>query len=119
MKISIMAAVAAIAFTATAASAIDLGQTGIQFNSDVVAEYNTGTEDFIATYTPELRYIPLDGLSVYAKTDLNLENIDFTGMTVGAEYVPAGKLDLVTYVKSTSDADFNFDSVTVGAEFKF
>jgi hypothetical protein len=56
---------------------------------------------------------------VYVSTDVDLQDIVFAGSTVGVEYYPTGKLDLVTYVKSTSDADFNFDGAIIGAELKF
>lgn len=120
MKYTVLAAVAALALTATAASAFELGSTGIQFNNDFVAEYNTGTEVFTTTLTPELRYIPMESVSVYVSTAFDLQDPAFNGVTVGAEYIPGvNGLDLTTYAKATSDADLNFDAVTLGVEFKF
>lgn len=120
MKMTVLAAVAALAMTATAASAFEIGATGLQLNNDFVAEYNTGTEVFTTTLTPELRYIPMESVSVYASTAFDLQDPAFNGVTLGAEYVPGvGGLNLVTYVEATSDADFNFDAVTLGVEFKF
>ena len=120
MKIFAFAAVAALAVSATAASAFDVGSTGLQFNNKLVTEYETKAEDFSLAYTPELRYIPLEGLSVYVKSEFDLKDPNFAGATVGVEYMPGiDSLDLVTYVKSTSDKDFNFDGVVIGAELNF
>lgn len=118
MKTFLMTA-AALALTVGSAFAADLGKTGIQLNTSIVAEYDTTAKLYITTYTPELRYVAADGLSVYANTDVDLQNIGFVGATFGLEYYPTGKLDLLTYVKSTSDADFNFDGAIIGAELKF
>lgn len=118
MKTFLMTA-AALAFTAGSAFAVDLGKTGIQMNDDIVVEYDTSTELWTTTATPELRYVPAEGLSVYVSTDVDLQDIDFAGATVGVEYFPTGSLDLKTYVKSTSDVDFNFDGAVIGAELKF
>ena len=118
MKTFLMSA-AVLALTVGSAFAAELGSTGIQFNTDIVVEYDTSVELWTTTSTPELRYIPAEGLSVYVSTDVDLQNIDFAGATVGVEYYPTGKFDLMAYVKSTSDADFNFDGAVIGAELKF
>ena len=120
MMKTVMIAAAALSAMATMASAAELGATGIQLNADIIAEYDTGVELWTTTYTPELRYIAAEGLSMYVSTDVDLQDVDFAGATVGVEYYPGIKnVDLVTYVKSTSDADFNFDGAIVGAELKF
>ena len=118
MKTTLMAAAAILAMTGMA-SAANIG-SNLQLNNDVVVEYDTAVELWTTTSTPELRYIPAEGLSVYISTDVDLQNIDFAGATLGVEYYPGiSNLDLVTYVKSTSDADFNFDGAVIGAELKF
>ena len=120
MKNFLLTATAVLALSMGSAFAADLGSSNFQLNSGLVAEYDTSVELWTTTYTPELRYIPLEGLSMYVSTDVDLQNIDFAGATVGIEYYPnIAKLDLMTYVKSTSDADFNFDGAIVGAELKF
>lgn len=118
MKYAILAA--AFALTATAASAFEIGDTGLLVNNSIVAEYDTSTEVLATTYTPELRYIALEGVSIYMNTEFDLQDPAFNGVTVGAEYAPgAGELDLITYVKATSDADLQFNGVIVGAELNF
>jgi hypothetical protein len=120
MKTFLLTATAVLALTAGSAFAVDLGTSNLQFSNDLVIEYDTKAELWATTNTPELRYIPLEGLSMYVSTDVDLQDIDFAGATVGIEYYPnIAKLDLMTYVKSTSDADFNFDGAIVGAELKF
>ena len=120
MKNFLLTATTILALTAGASFAADLGASNFQLNSDLIAEYNTSSELWTTTYTPELRYIPLEGLSMYISTDVDLQDVNFAGATVGLEYYPnIAKLDLVTYIKSTSDADFNFDGAIVGAELKF
>ena len=116
----LLLATAALLALGSAAGAVDLGQTGVQLNSTLVVEFDTTADLWTTTYTPQLRYVIADGLSTYIETDYDLQDIDFTGATVGLEYYPGiGKLDLMTYVKSTSDADFEFDTAIVGAELKF
>ena len=118
MKTTLMAAVAVLTM-AGAASALDFG-SNLQLNSTVVAEYDTTAEVYTTTYTPELLFVPAEGLSVYMNTDFDLQDVDFAGVTVGAEYYPGvANIDLVTYIKSTSDADFNFDGAIIGAELNF
>ena len=120
MKNFLLTATAVLALTAGASFAADLGSSNFQLNTDLVVEYDTNVDLWTTTYTPELRYIPIEGLSMYISTDVDLQDIDFAGATVGIEYYPnIAKLDLVTYVKSTSDADFNFDGAIIGAELKF
>lgn len=120
MKFTVLAAITAVVLTTTSASAFEIGATGIQLNNDFVAEYNTGTETFTTTLTPEVRYIPMESVSVYASTELDLQDPAFNGVTIGAEYVPGlGNLDLTTYAKTTTDADFNFDAFVVGVQLSF
>ena len=119
MKTFLMTVTALVLATGSAFAA-ELGKTGVQFNNDIVVEYDTSVDLWTTTYTPELRFIPVEGLSVYVSTDVDLQDVNFAGAEVGIEYYPdIAKLDLVTYVKSTSDADFNFDGAIVGAELKF
>jgi hypothetical protein len=118
MKTFLMA-VTALVLAAGSAFAVDLGKTGVQLNNDIVVEYDTSVDLWTTTATPELRYVPAEGLSVYVSTDVDLQDVVFAGATVGVEYYPTGSLDLKTYVKSTSDADFNFDGAIIGAELKF
>jgi hypothetical protein len=120
MKTFLLTATAVLALTAGSAFAVDLGTSNFQLNSDLVAEYDTSADLWTTTYTPELRFIPVEGLSVYVSTDVDLQDVNFAGAEVGIEYYPdIAKLDLVTYVKSTSDEDFNFDGAIIGAELKF
>jgi hypothetical protein len=120
MKTFLLTAAAVLALTAGSAFAADLGTTDFQLNSELVVEYDTNVELFTTTYTPELRYIPIEGLSMYVSTDVDLQDVGFAGAEFGVEYYPdIASLDLVTYIKSTSDADFNFDGAIVGAELKF
>ena len=118
MKTFLMSA-AVLALTVGSAFAAELGKTGIQLNTSISAEYDTTTKLWTTTSTPEFRYVAAEGLSVYVNTDVDLQNIGFAGATFGLEYYPSGKLDLLTYVKSTSDADFNFDGAIIGLELKF
>ena len=120
MKTFLLTATAVLALTAGSAFAVDLGKSNFQFNNDLVIEYDTKAELWTTTNTPELRYFPVEGLSMYISTDVDLQDITFVGATIGLEYYPnIAKLDLMTYVKSTSDEDFNFDGAIIGAELKF
>lgn len=117
---TVMIATAALLAFASAASAVDLGKTGVQLNSQLVVELDTEDSVWTTTYTPQLRYVIAEGVSTYIETDYDLQDINFTGATAGVEWYPGvHNLDLVTYVKATSDEDFKFDAVIVGAELNF
>ena len=47
---------ALFAVTATSASAMDLGTTGLSLNTEVVAEYNVDAENMLLRAEPELGY---------------------------------------------------------------
>lgn len=125
----ILLATAAVFAMASSASALDFGN-GLALNTEVNGEYNTGTELFVTTLTPELAFAPVEGLGVYVNTDFVLydgadfitTDTAFTGATVGATYVPAinlGKTHLEAYIEAEFDEDFNRGDVLVGATLSF
>ncbi len=125
----ILLATAAVFAMASSASALDFGN-GLALNTEVNGEYNTGTELFVVTLTPELAYAPVEGLGVYVSTDFALFDGDnvissdtaFTGLTLGATYVPnldLGPASVEAYVETEFDEDFEAGDVLVGATFSF
>lgn len=129
MKKILLATAAVFAMTSSA-FALDFGN-GLALNTEVNAEYNTGTELFVTTLTPELAFAPVEGLGVYVNTDfvlydgsdiIEVNSSAFTGLTVGATYVPninLGKASVEAYIEAEFDADFNRGDVVVGATFSF
>lgn len=131
MKTFLMTAAAVLALSAGAASALDFGTTGAALNTDVTSEYSVESELFTVVATPELAYAPVEGLGLYASTDLTIYNgadvaaLDdslFTGLTVGATYTPSlslGKTSLELYIEADFDADLNREDAVLGATFSF
>ena len=130
MKTFLMTA-AALALSAGSASALDFGTTGVALNTKVTSEYNIDTELFTVVTTPELAFSPMEGLGLYVNTDLTLydgtdvmvfDKSAFTGLTVGATYVPnlsLGKTSVELYIESTFDADFVREDTLIGATLSF
>lgn len=131
MKTFLMTAAAVLALSAGSASAFDFGTTGVALNTEVTSEYNIDTELFTVVSTPELAYSPVEGIGLYVNTDLTLydgtdvlmfDESAFTGLTVGATYVPnlsLGKTSVELYIESTFDADLNRESAVIGATLSF
>lgn len=131
MKTFLMTAAAVLAVSAGSASAFDFGTTGVSLSTDVTSEYNLDTELFTVVSTPELAYSPIEGLGLYVNTDLTIydgsdlmvfDKSAFTGVTVGATYVPnvsLGKTSVELYIETSFDADLVREDAVVGATLSF
>jgi len=108
----------AIAVAGTSATAMDLGY-GLSVGADTELTYTTGTEVWTMDVTPSMG-LGAYGASFTAETTidvLDLNNGDiFTGVDWKAEYVWNG---ITTYTKISSDADFEFGDITMGAKISF
>jgi len=108
----------AFAAMATSVSAMDLGY-GVSVGAETELTYTTGTELWTMDVTPSMG-IGAYGVSFTGETTidvLDLNNGDiFTGVDWKAEYVWKG---MTTYTKVSSDADFEFGDITLGAKIKF
>ena len=109
-----------VAFAAmtTSVSAMDLGY-GLSVGAETELTYTTGTEVWTMDVTPSMG-LGAYGASFTAETTidvLNLNNGDiFTGVDWKAEYVWNG---ITAYTKVSSDADFEFGDITMGAKISF
>ena len=108
----------AFATMATSVSAMDLGY-GVSVGAETELTYTTGTELWTMDVTPSMG-IGAYGVSFTGETTidvLDLNNGDiFTGVDWKAEYVWKG---ITTYTKVSSDADFEFGDITMGAKLTF
>jgi len=108
----------AFAAMATSVSAMDLGY-GLSVGAETELTYTTGTEVWTMDVTPSMG-LGAYGASFTAETTidvLDLNNGDiFTGVDWKAEYVWNG---ITTYTKVSSDADFEFGDITMGAKISF
>ena len=126
MKIAAIAAAALI--TATAASAADIGNTGISLGAELDSRYNVDAEALTITLTPEVGY-SIAGFGLSASTDLLLANND--GLTAnkdklptldfGAEYgLNMWGLGATAYAETGYDLEAeDMSDVEVGVKFKF
>ena len=109
-----------VAFAAmtTSVSAMDLGY-GLSVGAETELTYTTGTEVWTMDVTPSMG-LGAYGASFTAETTidvLDLNNGDiFTGVDWKAEYVWNG---ITAYTKVSSDADFEFGDITMGAKISF
>jgi len=125
----LMATAALVAMT-SAASALDFGN-GLALNTDLVTEYNTDTSVVTSILTPRLGYAPIEGLAVWAETDIAIYNGDhfikfdsttFEGAVLGATYVPnvnLGTASVEAYIKNNFDSSFEYVDSIVGVSLSF
>tara|TARA_R100001510_G_scaffold24709_1_gene21721 strand:+ start:119 stop:469 length:351 start_codon:yes stop_codon:yes gene_type:complete len=108
----------AFATIATSVSAMDLGY-GLSVGAVTDLNYTTGTEVWEMDFTPSMA-LGAYGATFSAETTidvLDLNNGDiFTGVDWKAEYVWKG---VTTYTEVSSDADFEFGDITMGAKLTF
>ena len=108
----------AVAVAGTSVSAMDIGY-GLSVGADTGLTYTTGTELWTMDVKPSVG-LGAYGVSFTGETTidvLDLNNGDiFTGVDWKAEYVWKG---MTTYTKVSSDADFEFGDITMGAKFSF
>lgn len=107
--------------SATAAHAADVdvfGQT-ISVGAESDVNYVTGIEEWDWTTTPYAKFTTSVGISLSAETDINMLELDqdiFQGVDYTAEY---GVNGVTLYTEISSDHDWYFGDVTVGAKVKF
>lgn len=108
----------AIAVVATSAHAIDLGY-GLSLGAETDLNYTTGTETWEMDFTPSMA-LGAYGVSFSAETTIDVLDINngdiFEGIDWKAEYAWNG---VTTYTEVSSDADFEFGDITIGAKLKF
>lgn len=126
----ILLATAAIFAMASSASALDFGN-GLALDTELVSEYNTDTTTFTSTLTPRLGYAPVEGLSVWAETDLaiydgtdfiSFDSSAFEGAVIGATYVPnvdLGPASVEAYIENNFDGDFGYVDSIIGLSLSF
>jgi len=118
MKLAVIATAAVM--VASTASAFDLGN-GLSAGAEVDMNYTTGVELWALEAKPELAFSTMGAaLSVGSTFDLmNLNGDDtFKGLDFDASYPIAGT-GLTAYGEVSTDADFEFGDIKVGASFKF
>ena len=110
MKNLVLAAAAALAFTAGAASADGLGFGGYGEYAFEAEAFELGLN---ASY--EINSLTLMTEAVFTKP--NAVEFGFEEVTVGATFAVHGNVDL--YGKVAFDEDFDYNETTVGVAFKF
>ena len=116
MKTVILAS--AIAVVGTSVSAIDLGN-GLSMGTEVDMSYVTGVDTWALGATPYAA-ISQYGVTLKAETEFDVLKINeddvFKGVDLTAEYVWN---IMTTYTEVSTDADFEFGDITIGAKIKF
>ena len=119
MKLAVLATAATL-LVATQASAVDLGN-GLSAGAEIDMNYTTGVETWALEATPEVGLALMGAeLSVGSTFDLmKLNESDvFKGVDFEVEY-PIGLTGLEAYGKVSTDSDFEFGDIKIGASFKF
>lgn len=118
MKTLVLAS--ALTLAATAATSADL-IGGLTFDTETDVSYTTGVEEWSATFTPELGW-GMYGIDLGVSTVVDIMGLDqeqiFKGLDFKAEY-ELYSTGIKAYGKVSSDADFQFGDITVGAKLSF
>ena len=126
----ILLATAAVFAMASSASALDFGN-GLALDTEIVTEYNTDTSTVTSVLTPRLGYAPVEGLAIWAETDLSIydgndfikfDGSAFGGGVLGATYVPnvdLGPASVEAYIENNFDGDFGYVDSLVGVSLSF
>ena len=129
MKKFLLATAAMLAMT-SAASALDFGN-GLALDTELVTEYNTDTTTITSVLTPRLAYAPIEGLGIWAETEIaiydgedfiSFDGFPFEGATLGATYVPnldLGPASVEAYIENNFDGDFGYVDSIVGLSLSF
>ena len=108
----------ALATVATSVSAIDLGN-GLSMGAEIDTSYVTGVDTWALEATPYAA-ISQYGITLKAETTVDVLKINednvFKGVDLSAEYAWNG---FTTYTEVSSDKDFEFGDITIGAKIKF
>ena len=108
----------ALATVATSVSAIDLGN-GFSMGAEIDTSYVTGVDTWALEATPYAA-ISQYGITLKAETTVDVLKINegdvFKGVDLSAEYAWNG---FTTYTEVSSDKDFEFGDITIGAKIKF
>jgi len=111
---------AALTVAATTATSADL-IGGLSLTTETDVNYTTGVETWAADFTPSLGW-GVYGLDLSVATTIDLMGLDqdqiFNGVDLKAEY-SISNIGITAYGKVSSDADFEFGDVTVGAKLSF
>jgi len=109
-----------LSLLATTATSADLFG-GLSVDTETDVSYTTGVETWAANFTPSVGW-GMFGLDMSMATTVDLMGLDkdeiFKGLDFKAEYELLST-GIMTYGKVSSDADFNFGNVTVGAKLSF
>jgi hypothetical protein len=112
----ILLATTILAMTAVSAMAADLGY-GFSVGADINAEYNlTAGGDIALTATPAL-YYSLASVDLTIGTDIDLADVYFVGLDLEASYDLNDSFNL--YANVSTDENFNFGDVVIGATVSF
>ena len=109
---------AVLAAFATPSLAVELGN-GFAYDTTLTAEYSVEADTFTTPYEGELNYDLAAGLKAYADTTVDLQELDFTGVDLGLEYVPAKFDKLTITTEAQFDADLEYSDLVVTAELEF
>lgn len=116
-----LAIASVIALAAGAASAAEIGNTGISIGGTIDANYTTGIGEYAVDLTPRAQYSSW-GITFGAETTFDIMGLNdgdiFQGMSLDAAY-EIGGTGLTAYGEVGTDADFNFGDVKMGVTFAF
>jgi opacity protein-like surface antigen len=119
MKTLALATITAFTF-AGAASAADIGTTGISAGAEGEVYWDFDAEDYAATVTPYLGYT-IYGVDLSVESEINLRDIDFTGLDLSAEYdlMSIGPVGTTLFGEVNVDKDLDFNGAQMGMRLKF
>jgi len=116
-----LALATALIVAAGAASAVEIGNTGISIGGTVDANYTTGLDVWAVDLTPRAQYSSW-GITFGAETTFDVMGLNdgdiFKGLLLDAAY-KIGNTGLTAYGEIGTDADFTFGDAKIGVSFAF
>lgn len=109
---------AALVALAMPAAALDLGN-GVAFDNTVSVDYSVEGDSFTTLYEGEVGYSVTEEVRVYAYTDVDLQDIAFTGVDIGAEYTPATAKFVTLSAEAQFDENIEYTDLVLSAELSF
>ena len=116
-----LALATALIVAAGAASAVELGTTGVSLGGTLDANYTTGVDTYAVELTPRAGYSAF-GVAFGVETTLDVMTLNegdvFQGLDFDASY-DLFNTGATVYGEVGTDADFEFGDVKVGVSFAF
>ena len=115
---NVLLTTAAMLALASPALAMELGN-GWAFDNAVTIEYSAEAKETAATYEADLNFQLNDEVSLYAFTEVDLQDVAFDGADLGVSYTPAQLTAVTLNAEVQLDNELRYDEFVMSAKLSF